>query len=60
MAVRAAWKWVWRAVGAMFLLLAGLFGSGGEVIADRREMYGDDPRNDPYSPEFDPDHGRRR
>lgn len=44
---------------AAYAIVAGALGAaGGHVIADRRAMYGDDPRNDPYSIEFDPD--RRR
>ena len=35
-------------------LIAGVFGGGGPVIVDRKQMYGDDPTNDPTSPEYDP------
>lgn len=52
--MRSAWNWLRRAMGAAYVLIAGLVGSGGHVIVDRREMYGDDPANDPYSPDFDP------
>ena len=54
--MRTAWKWLKRIGIGIYVLIAGLFGGGGKVIVDRREMYGDDPRNDPYSTEFDPDH----
>lgn len=54
--MRTAWKWLKRIGIGIYVLIAGLFGGGGKVIVDRREMYGDDPRNDPYSMEFDPDH----
>lgn len=52
---------VWRvmkgiAIG-LYVLVAGALGGGaGHVIVDRRDMYGDDPRNDPYSPDYDPNH----
>ena len=38
--------------------IVGLVGLG-QPIVDRRSMYGDDPRNDPYSLEFDPDRAAR-
>jgi hypothetical protein len=49
------WTWVKRIGVAIYVLIAGLFGGGGPVIVDRTQMYGDDPTNDPYSPEYDPD-----
>ena len=49
------WTWVKRIGVAIYVLIAGLFGGGGPVIVDRKQMYGDDPTNDPYSPEYDPD-----
>lgn len=52
------WKWLKRAVIGVYAAIAGLFGGGGPVIADRRDMYGDDPTNDPYSTEFDPSRKR--
>jgi hypothetical protein len=52
-------KWLKRIGVGLYALIAGLFGSGGPVIADRRDMYGDDPANDPYSPDFE-DVGKRR
>ncbi|HJP72505.1 MAG TPA: hypothetical protein VJ975_12380 [Candidatus Limnocylindria bacterium] len=48
------WAWVKRIVVGAYALVAGLVGGGGRVIVDRRDMYGDDPANDPYSPDFDP------
>ena len=54
------WGWIRRAGAAIYALIAGaLGGGGGPVIVDRRDMYGDDPANDPYSMEFDPDRTRR-
>lgn len=53
------WTWVKRVVVGAYALVAGLIGGGGKVIVDRREMYGDDPANDPYSMDFDPDRPRR-
>ena len=52
---------VWRVIRGigigLYVLVAGaLGGGGGHVIVDRRDMYGDDPRNDPYSPDYDPNH----
>lgn len=54
------WTWLKRGIGAVYVLLVGLLGGGGRVIVDRRDMYGDDPTNDPYSPEFEPEAKRRR
>jgi hypothetical protein len=48
-----------RAGIAVYVLIAGIFGGGGPVIVDRRDMYGDDPANDPYSTEYDPSAKRR-
>ena len=52
------WMWLKRIAIGAYALVAGAVGGGGHVIADRRDMYGDDPANDPYSIDFDPD--RRR
>ena len=58
--MRTVWKWLKRAgIGVYVLILGAVGGGGGHLIADRRDMYGDDPANDPYSPEFDPS-GKRR
>ena len=48
------WAWVKRIAVGAYALVAGWIGGGGQVIVDRRDMYGDDPANDPYSPDFDP------
>ena len=49
------WAWAKRIGVALYVLVAGAVGGGGgHVIVDRRDMYGDDPRNDPYSTEYDP------
>ena len=49
------WTWVKRIGIGISSLVAGAMGAGGgPVIADRGDMYGDDPTNDPYSMEFDP------
>jgi hypothetical protein len=37
----------------VYWAIVGLVGLG-QPIVDRRSMYGDDPRNDPYNIEFDP------
>ncbi len=52
--MNTVWIWLKRAVVGAYAAIAGLFGGGGPVIADRRDMYGDDPKNDPYSIEYDP------
>ena len=52
--MRTIWTWLKRGVVGVYAAIAGLFGGGGQVIADRKEMYGDDPANDPYSIEYDP------
>jgi hypothetical protein len=56
--MKRVWTWVRRIGIGLYALIAGALGGAGagRVIVDRREMYGDDPRNDPYSPEFDPTH----
>jgi len=43
----------------VYWAIVGLVGLGRPIV-DRRSMYGDDPRNDPYSLEFDPTTTRRR
>ena len=48
------WRWAKRVVVGVYAAIAGLFGASGNVIVDRRDMYGDDPKNDPYSIEYDP------
>ena len=51
--MRTIWTWLKRAVVGVYAAIAGLFGGGGHVIADRKDMYGEDPANDPYSIEYD-------
>jgi hypothetical protein len=58
--MRTVWKWLKRGGIAVYALIAGIFGGCGPVIVDRKDMYGDDPANDPYSPDFDPSHRPRR
>jgi hypothetical protein len=53
--MKTAWIWLKRIAIGAYALVAGAIGGGGRVIVDRREMYGDDPANDPYSMDFDPD-----
>ena len=48
------WKWLRRGVVGVYATIVGLVGGGGRVIVDRRDMYGDVPKNDPYSIEYDP------
>lgn len=43
----------------VYWAIVGLVGLGRPIV-DRRSMYGDDPRNDPYSIEFDPTPNRGR
>jgi hypothetical protein len=57
--MHGAWRWLRRIAIGAYAIIAGFIGGGGRVIVDRREMYGDDATNDPYSIEFDPDRQRR-
>jgi hypothetical protein len=52
---RRAWK---DRLAAAYWIVVGVFGFGRPVV-DRRAMFGDDPRNDPYSLEYEPQGGRR-
>jgi hypothetical protein len=52
-------KWLKRGVVGVYAAIVGMLGGAGHVIADRRDMYGNDPRNDPYSIEYDPSDQRR-
>ena len=36
-----------------YWVIVGIIGLGRPIV-DRRSMYGDDPRNDPYSVDYDP------
>jgi hypothetical protein len=52
-------QWLKRGVVGVYAAIVGMLGGAGHVIADRRDMYGNDPRNDPYSIEYDPSDQRR-
>ena len=52
------WKWLKRSIVGVYATVVGLVGGGGRVIVDRRDMYGDDPKTDPYSIEYDPSNKR--
>jgi hypothetical protein len=52
--VNTIWRWTKRVIVGAYAAIVGLFSGGGPVIVDRRDMYGDDPKNDPYSIEYDP------
>ena len=52
--MKRLWTGAKRIGVAIYALIAGVFGGGGPVIVDRKQMYGDDPTNDPTSPEYDP------
>jgi len=58
--MRRLFTWLKRIGVAIYVLVAGAAGGGGPVIVDRREMYGHDPANDPYSIEYDPKARRSR
>jgi hypothetical protein len=58
--MKTTWKWLRCGAVAAFVILLGLAGAGGRVFVDRRDMYGEDPANDPYSPDFDPFRQPRR
>ena len=50
----------WRKrLRSAYWAIVGLAGLGGPIV-ERRAIYGDDPRNDPYSLAFDPDRVRGR
>jgi hypothetical protein len=53
--MKSVWLSLKRIAIGAYALVAGAIGGGGRVIVDRREMFGDDPANDPYSMDFDPD-----
>jgi hypothetical protein len=57
--MRTIWTWFKRAVVGVYAAIVGVFGGGGHVIADRKDMYGEDPANDPYSIEYDPSRKER-
>jgi hypothetical protein len=48
----SAWR---QRLASAFWAVVGIVGLGRPIV-DRRSMYGSDPRNDPYSLDFDPDH----
>jgi hypothetical protein len=48
------------AVVVVWALVAGALGADAPVLGDRKAMYGDDPANNPHSPEYDPNAGRKR
>jgi hypothetical protein len=47
---RRAWR---DRLTSVYWVIVGVFGFGRPIV-DRRAMYGDDPKNDPYSIEYDP------
>ena len=52
--MRTIGTWLKRGVVAAYAAISGLFGGGASVVVDRRDLYGDDPKHDPYSIEYDP------
>ena len=47
---RSSWRrWLENA----YWVIVGIIGLDRPIV-DRRSMYGDDPRNDPYSVDYDP------
>ncbi len=42
----------------VYWAIVGIVGYGRPIV-DRKSMYGDDPKNDPYSIEYDPSTKRR-
>ena len=52
---RRSWR---KRLSGVYWAIVGLVGLGRPIV-DRRAMYGDDPRNDPYSLDFDPDRRSR-
>ena len=53
---RSTWK---ERLQSVYWVVVGLVGLGRPIV-DRRSMYGDDRRNDPYDIEFDPQPSRGR
>ena len=53
---RSTWK---ERLQSVYWVVVGLVGLGRPIV-DRRSMYGDDPRNDPYSIEYDAHRSRGR
>ena len=47
-------KWPKLVIGGLYVLALGLVGAAGTIIMNRRQMYGDDSKNDPYSPDWEP------
>jgi hypothetical protein len=43
----------------VYWVVVGVYGIG-QPIVDRHSMFGDDPKNDPYSLDYDPSSQRRR
>ena len=41
--MRTIWTWLKRAAVGVYAAIAGVFGGGGNVIADRKDMYGEGP-----------------
>ena len=40
-------------LSAAYWVVVGIIGIGRPIV-DRRQMFGDDPKNDPYSIDFEP------
>ena len=47
---RSSWR---RWLEDAYWVIVGIIGLDRPIV-DRRSMYGDDPRNDPYSVDYDP------
>jgi hypothetical protein len=45
-------------LASIYWAIVGIVGIGRPIV-DRKSMYGDDPKNDPYSTEYDPSTKRR-
>jgi len=43
---------------SLYWAIVGIVGIGRPIV-DRKSMYGDDPKNDPYSTEYEPSAKRR-
>jgi hypothetical protein len=53
---RSSWR---MRVEKAYWVIVGIIGLGRPIV-DRRSMYGDAPRNDPYSLDYDPGRPRAR
>jgi hypothetical protein len=54
--IRSARRSIKDRLTAIYWVIVGILGIGRPIV-DRRSMFGDDPKNDPYSLEYDSSRG---